>query len=302
VRWEAKNVRIGIALLPEQDWAAAAERWKRVEEYGFDHGWLLDHLAWRSLADSPWFATVPILAGAALSTSSLRLGTIVTTPNFRHPVPLAKELMTLDMMSGGRLTIGLGAGAPGHDARMLGQADLSPRQSSARFHEFVTLLDLLLRQRRTTWRGEWFAAVEARTIPGPVQQPRPPFVVAANGPRGMALALTSAEGWVTLGSADREASAQDWWSGVGESVRGFERAVLEVGQPAASFARVLYMASRLSETTSVEQFRDGVGRAAALGFTDMVTAWPRRDEPFAGDERILDDIAAELDSLRREGY
>ena len=124
MRWEAKNVRIGIALLPEQDWAAAAERWKRVEEYGFDHGWFLDHLAWRSLADSPWFATVPILAGAALSTSSLRLGTIVTTPNFRHPVPLAKELMTLDMMSGGRLTIGLGAGAPGHDARMLGQADV----------------------------------------------------------------------------------------------------------------------------------------------------------------------------------
>lgn len=84
-------------------------------------------------------------------------------------------------------------------------------------------------------------------------------------------------------------------------MRGFERAISKVGQPAASFARILYMASRLSETTSIEQFRDDVGRAAALGFTDVVTAWPRRDEPFAGDERILDDIAAELDSLLREG-
>lgn len=197
-------MRVGIALLPEQDWAADAKRWKRVEAYGFDHGWLLDHLAWRSLADSPWFATVPILAGAALATSSLRLGTIVTTPNFRHPVPLAKELMTLDMMSGGRLTIGLGAGAPGHDARMLGQADLSPRQSSARFHEFITLLDLLLRQRRTTWRGEWFAAVEARTIPGPVQQPRPPFVVAANGRR-----LTAQSRWASPRLAAIRAFAGD---------------------------------------------------------------------------------------------
>ena len=50
-------MRIGIVLLPQQRWKLARERWVRAERYGFDHAWTYDHLAWRSLADEPWFAT-----------------------------------------------------------------------------------------------------------------------------------------------------------------------------------------------------------------------------------------------------
>jgi alkanesulfonate monooxygenase SsuD/methylene tetrahydromethanopterin reductase-like flavin-dependent oxidoreductase (luciferase family) len=119
-------MRVGVTLLPEHAWEQDRHRWKRAEQYGFDHAWTFDHLAWRSLAESAWFATLPTLVAAALETSALRIGTWVTTPNFRHPVPLAKELMTLDTMSGGRLNIGLGAGAPGWDASMLGAARGDP--------------------------------------------------------------------------------------------------------------------------------------------------------------------------------
>lgn len=160
-------MRIGVALLPEMDWPADLSRWKRIEDYGFDHAWTLDHLAWRSLADSPWIATIPTLVAAALNTETVRLGTFVSSPNFRHPVPLSKELITLDVMSGGRITVGLGAGATGFDATVLGKPALTPRQASGRFHEFVTLLDEILRQRITTRHGEWFTAIEARNAPGP---------------------------------------------------------------------------------------------------------------------------------------
>ena len=119
-------MRVGITLLPELPWAVDRERWRAVEAYGYDHAWTFDHLAWRSLADSPWFATVPTLTAAALSTTTLRIGTWVATPNFRHPVPFAKELLTLDHLSGGRLNVGLGAGTDGYDASMLGQPALSP--------------------------------------------------------------------------------------------------------------------------------------------------------------------------------
>ena len=150
-------IKVGVALLPEVD-PAQDRRWSRVEAYGFAHAWSLDHLAWRAFADSTWHATVPTLAAAALSTSRLTLGTFVASPNFRHPVPFAKELMTLDVMSGGRLLVGVGAGGGGFDAAVLGGQPLSGRERADRFEEFVTLLDLLLRQPSTTWSGDWFSA------------------------------------------------------------------------------------------------------------------------------------------------
>jgi alkanesulfonate monooxygenase SsuD/methylene tetrahydromethanopterin reductase-like flavin-dependent oxidoreductase (luciferase family) len=291
-------MRVGVSLLPEQLWAEDRRRWQRVEEYGFDHAWTFDHLAWRSLADSPWFATIPTLVAAALSTTTLRLGTWVTSPNFRHPVPLAKELMTLDSISGGRLNIGVGSGGPGWDAAMLGQSPLTPGQRSRRFGEFVTLLDLLLRQRHTTWEGEWFTAVDARNIPGPVQQPRPPLIVAANGPKGMHLALTRGDAWATLGVAERGAEPEAWWAGAREAIERFEQAAADLPTPPPAMPRYLNIEALSSVMTSVGAFRDYVGRAESLGYTDVVIAWPRADGPFAGDERLLDDIADELPALR----
>lgn len=286
-------MRVGVTLLPEYAWAQDRHRWRRAERYGFDHAWTFDHLAWRSLADSPWYATIPTLVAAALETSSLRLGTWVTTPNFRHPVPLAKELMTLDAVSQGRLNVGLGAGAPGWDASMLGQPQLSPAQRSSRFSEFVTLLDLLLTEPQTTWRGEWFSAVDARNIPGPAQQPRPPIIVAANGPKAIRVAVTRAEGWATMGVAARDADADTWWRGVREASDRCNEALAESRRP-NSIARYLNLEALSQSMTSIELFREYAGRASALGFTDIVIAWPRPNGPFAGDEKILEEIAADL--------
>lgn len=104
-------MRHGIVLLPEQRWSAARDRWRRAEELGFDHAWTYDHLMWRWLRDETWFGCLPTLTAAAGVTSKMRLGSLVATPTFRHPVPFAKELMTLDDISGGRLICGVGSGA-----------------------------------------------------------------------------------------------------------------------------------------------------------------------------------------------
>ncbi|MGZ4495816.1 MAG: LLM class flavin-dependent oxidoreductase, partial [Nocardioides sp.] len=143
-------MRVGVILLPEHRASEMAARWRRLDAWGFDSAWTYDHLAWRSLADGPWFATVPTLAAAALVTSRIRLGTFVASPNFRHPVPFAKELMTLDDLSGGRLTLGVGAGGLGFDADVLGHARLSAADRVERFAEFVDLLDRLLTSPCTT--------------------------------------------------------------------------------------------------------------------------------------------------------
>jgi alkanesulfonate monooxygenase SsuD/methylene tetrahydromethanopterin reductase-like flavin-dependent oxidoreductase (luciferase family) len=272
------------------------DRWRRVEDYGFAHGWSLDHLVWRSFADAPWHATVPALTAAALSTSTLTLGTFVASPNFRHPVPFAKELMSLDVISEGRLLIGVGSGGLGADADMLGGPPLNGRQRADRFEEFVTLLDRLLRQRSTTWSGQWFEAVEARMVPGPVQQPRPPLVVAGNGPRGMRLAVAAGDGWATTGLTPAPKAGQSdepWWAGVAAAVDRFHAAT-EPAQRPASFRRVLDMASGMGAPRSLDQIHGHIARAAQLGFTDVVIAWPRREEPLRGSEQVLQALGALL--------
>lgn len=299
-------MRIGIIILPERDWQLDRERWQRAEAYGFDHAWIYDHLAWRSLADGAWHATVPTLAAAALVTQRIRLGTLVTTPNFRHPVPLAKELMTLDVMSRGRLTVALGAGAPGYDAGVLGGSPLTRAARHERFVEFRALLDELLSSRVTDWSGTWYDAVGARMIPGPAQDPRPPLLVAAEGPKGMRIAISSArhpgDGWVTLGVAGgAKVSDAEWWAKVSGSVARFDDICSETEASPNRFVRLLNMESRTSTMSSLDHVRDHLGRAGELGFTDVALAWPRPAEPFKGDERLLDVTAEALPELRRLG-
>src|SRR4051812_7936443 len=191
-------VAVGIVLLPQERWSVQRERWRRAEEWGFDHAWTYDHLSWRTLVDEPWFATVPLLAAAAAVTQSIRLGTFVASPNFRHPVPFAKDVMGLDDVSDGRFLLGLGAGGEGFDASVLGPQP-TRGERTRRFEEFVGLLDALLTSPTTTHRGTYYEANDARMVPGTVARPRTPFLVAAAGPRTMALAARYGQGWVTYG-------------------------------------------------------------------------------------------------------
>src|SRR3954451_21361626 len=108
---------------------------------------------------------------------------MVTSPNYRHPVTLAKDVMTLDHISEGRLELGVGAGGIGFDATVLGGDVLPPSARASRLEEFVELLDQLLREPLTSYRGDWYTAREARMLPGCVQQPRGPIAVAAAGRR-----------------------------------------------------------------------------------------------------------------------
>ena len=108
-------------------------------------------------------------AAAAAVTSRIRLGTWVASPNFRHPVPFAKDVMGLDDISGGRFVLGLGAGGEGWDASVMGPPP-SRGERHRRFAEFVALLDELLTHPVTDTVGDWYTAHLARMIPGTLAQ------------------------------------------------------------------------------------------------------------------------------------
>lgn len=290
-------MRVGVIILPDQRWDRAQRRWRLAEEYGFDHAWTYDHLGWRSLVDGPWFDAAVTLTAAATVTSRLRLGTMVASPHFRHPVPFARVATALDDVSGGRLTLGIGAGAVGavFDATVLGAPQLPARDRTQRFAEFVELLDLLLREGRVTWRGRFYEAVDARSTPGCLQAPRVPFVVAGNGPRGRALAARFGQGWVTTGPPTPAGSVEQWWRAVADSCVQFSEAVVAAGRSPGSVDRYLSLdASGVYSLSSVDAFAEAVGRAQAAGFTDVTVHWPRPDDWYAGDEAVLEAVAARV--------
>ncbi len=287
------GVRFGIVILADQRWRQGARRWVQAEAYGFDHAWTYDHLGWRSLVDGPWFDAVPTLTAAATVTTRIGLGTLVASPNFRHPVSFARQLTALDDISGGRMLLGLGAGAGGtsFDARVLGGPELTPRERADRFAEFAELLDLLLRTDRVSWSGRYYQAVDARNLPGCVQRPRLPIVLAANGPRSIALAARLGDGWVTTGLPADDLAR--WWASVADGSRRFEDALAAAGREPARVPRYLSLdASGVYALTSAGYFAETAGRAAELGFTDVITHWPRPDGPYAGAESVLETVAA----------
>jgi alkanesulfonate monooxygenase SsuD/methylene tetrahydromethanopterin reductase-like flavin-dependent oxidoreductase (luciferase family) len=286
-------MRVGIVILPDQRWVQAARRWRLADEFGFDSAWTYDHIGWRELVDGPWFDAVPVLTAAASVTSRIRLGTMVASPNFRHPVHFAREVTALDDISDGRLTVGLGAGGVGYDAAVLGLPELSPQQRVDRFTEFVTLLDRLLCAGRADVAGQYYHAVDARSTPGCVQRPRAPFVVAANGPRSMRLAARFGQGWVTTGERCDDLDA--WWRSVVELTERFGEAEADAGRAPGEVDRLLSLdAAPVFSLSSADFFADAVGRASELGFTDVITHWPRADSWYAGSETVLETVASEV--------
>jgi alkanesulfonate monooxygenase SsuD/methylene tetrahydromethanopterin reductase-like flavin-dependent oxidoreductase (luciferase family) len=287
-------VRVGVVLLPEHPWPRAKELWQRVEQLGFDHAWTYDHLSWRSLRDDPWHSATATLSAAAVVTERVRLGTLVASPNFRHPVPTARELITMDDLSQGRFEFGIGAGGVGWDATTLGQEPWSPTERADRFEEFVVLSDLLLRQPTTTWKGRYYAAHEARNAPGCVQGPRLPFVIAAGGPRGMRIAVEHGQTWVTVGTRDREGGPAPVSEGVAtvrEQLAKLDEACAKGGRDPQTLKRMVLTGLNLdSGVGSLGQFEDTLGRYAELGVTDYVVHWPRPTPPYQGDEQAFIDL------------
>ncbi|WP_020142449.1 LLM class flavin-dependent oxidoreductase [Terracoccus sp. 273MFTsu3.1] len=288
-------MRFGLAILPEHPWSEAEAMWRAAEQMGFDHAWTFDHVTWGGLPESPWFAAVPTLAAAAAVTERIGLGTFVSSPNNHHPVQFMREVLALDDISGGRFLLGIGTGGD-LDSRIMGE-DLALRDRVVRFTEFTGLLDRLLSDDHVTVDGRFYAARDVRTLPGPVRGGdtgnRVPLVIAANGPRSIGLAVERGDGWMTYGgTADTD---DEWWGLVAGHSRRVDAALEVSGRDAGGLRRYLNLDSAPTfSLSSAAAFEDAVGRAAALGFTDVITHWPRTTEPFHTTREVLDEVVADV--------
>ncbi|MGV9628871.1 LLM class flavin-dependent oxidoreductase [Streptomyces sp. NPDC003487] len=294
------SLRLSTVILPYRRWNEGGRAtWTRAEQLGFHTAYTYDHLSWRSFRDGPWFGAIPTLTAAASVTDRMRLGTLVTSPNFRHPVTLAKELISLDDISGGRITLGIGAGGNGFDATTLlpsGQEPWTPRERADRFAEFVPLLDRLLTEDAVSHDGTFYSAYEARNIPGCVQRPRLPFAVAATGPRGLKLAARHGQAWVTTGDPKlyENGTPEQSVQALRGQLQKLSEACEAIGRDVAGMDKILltgFTPDRSRPLESVDAFVDFAGRHRELGFTEIVLHWPIPDSDFAADQEVFEEIA-----------
>ncbi|AVZ74049.1 LLM class flavin-dependent oxidoreductase [Streptomyces lunaelactis] len=292
-------MRLSTVILPVRRWhEGGRDEWLRAEQLGFHTAYTYDHLSWRTFRDGPWYGAVPTLTAAAAATERLRLGTLVTSPNFRHPVTLAKDLISLDDISGGRITLGIGAGGMGFDATVLGQEAWTPRERADRFGEFLPLLDRLLTEDSVTYEGTFYSAVEARNIPGCVQRPRLPFAVAATGPRGLKLAAKHGQAWVTTGDPKlfETGTPEESVEAMRGQIEKLGKACADIGREVAELDKILltgFTPEPGRPLESLDAFVDFAGKHFELGFTEIVVHAPIPDSDFAADQAVFEQIATE---------
>jgi len=198
-----RRVELGVAipqtlLAGSFDVRKVREFLARAEALGFQSAWVVEQI----LGSIQSLEPVTLLTYAAACTERLRLGSAVLLTALRSPVHLAKSLATLDHLSGGRLTVGVGLGG---NPRIYPAFGLSAARRAERFAEGLRLMKRLWTEERVTFEGEFFKLHNASLQPKPLQKPHPPLWFGGHHPNAIRRAVELGDGFIGAGSASTAA-------------------------------------------------------------------------------------------------
>jgi F420-dependent oxidoreductase-like protein len=256
--------------------------WRAADDIElFESGWTFDHF-YPIVGDSagPCMEGWITLTALAQATRRLRLGTLVTGIHYRHPAVLANMVATLDIISGGRLELGIGAGWNQEESGAYGIELGTPRERSDRFEEACEVLVGLLSQPTTTFKGSYYELTDARCEPKGVQRPHPPICIGGSGEKR------------TLRTAARFAHH---WNFVGGTVEQFTRARDVLYQHCADLGRDPASILLSSHVTFTGDPAATAATAAALGEAGVELAIVHLRPPHTA--AVLEPLAAALAEL-----
>jgi probable F420-dependent oxidoreductase len=182
-----RRFRFGVLAKAPRPGAEFGEYARRIEALGYSTFFMPDHFV-----DHP-LAPLPGIAYAAACTETLRIGTLVLGNDYKHPVVLATEAATIDLLSGGRLELGLGAGWMTADYERAGIGLDAPGVRINRLDEALTVIKGLMGSEPFTFHGQHYRIDALDGEPKPVQQPHPPIIVGGGGPKVLAVAAKHAQ-------------------------------------------------------------------------------------------------------------
>ena len=297
------DLRFQVLILPNATWTEVLSRFTYVEDLGFDLATTADHFVdWNNPA-VPWLEAWTVLAAVARETTRVRLATYVSQLPLRHPAMLARQALTVDHVSGGRLEVGLGTGLtidPAYD--MIGIPNWEPRERVARFAEYVEIVDRLLSHERSSFEGRYYRVKDAVMNPRPVQRPRPPIVVAALGPAMLRHAARYADNWNSLSFAQ---SFERQLAETAERIARIDEACAAIGRAPSSLRRSYLMfdpasrasGGRIAYYESEDLFVDMVGRLTELGISELGLYFPLVEAQRPAFEKIARGV---IPSLKRQ--
>ena len=184
--------RLKIGFIPIEGgeyYKEALEEVTRAEELGLDSVWMEEH---HSVTNHYWPSPLTVLAGFATRTSRMMLGTDIIVAAFHHPVRLAEDIAMLDVMSAGRITLGIAIGYKPDEFALYG-VDLEKR--GARFEEQLAIIKGLWTQEHVSFKGAYYT-VDGRLEPKPVTRPHPPVWIGGWGRRQLRRAATLGDAWL----------------------------------------------------------------------------------------------------------
>lgn len=262
--------------------------WTTADAGGFDSCWAFDHLAAMSRDDDRTgdiFEGWTLLAAAARETERVRIGTLVTGAHYRHPALLAKMAVTVDHLSGGRLTMGIGAGGDPYADAMTGIALPPARERIAALREVCDVLKLLWTEDEATYKGAHHRLDHAVANPKPVQRRHPPLWIGSSGEKyGLRVVAEHADVWLNASRRPDDVDELVRLSAV------LDRHCAEIGRDPAEIGRAV-------------QFRPPSGADATLRAAERYLAAGFRDLIFmpAGGPREVEELSALLPRLRSLG-
>jgi alkanesulfonate monooxygenase SsuD/methylene tetrahydromethanopterin reductase-like flavin-dependent oxidoreductase (luciferase family) len=257
---------------------------------GFDNAWLIDHFAPPFWPDGPWLESWTTLAALAARTHRIRLGIAVTNGALRNAGILCKQAITVDQVSQGRLEMGIGAGYYEEEQRMLGIDYPDARGRAQRLREAVQVLDQGLRGEPVSLAGTYWRLERMPMLPGPVQQPRPPIWVAAQGAYSLRTAALHGDVLVTMGDPGDQPAAT--LPKLRQRFDRFSEICREVGRDSAAMRRA-YLVGWADDRPfeSDRALREFVQAFAEVGVTDFMFG-------LSDARASLEQTAASLESLR----
>ena len=208
--------RFGVQVSAATNRSAWVELARRVEAHGYSSLTMPDHFG-------DQLAPIPALMAAADATTTLRVGALVLDNDYRHPVVLGKELATIDVLSDGRLEIGLGAGWMRADYDSAGLSYDSAGVRLDRFEEALAVLKGMFSEGQVEFSGRYYQVTALEGRPLPVQRPWPPFLIGGGGRRVLGIAAREADivginGTLRAGEVGAEALASMTASAVDQKI------------------------------------------------------------------------------------
>jgi len=288
-------LRFGIIQIQNLPWKNMVEHCQHVESLGFDSFWVGDHFLNPHDVEDDWFDGWSVITALAPITKTIRLGTLVTNIIYRNPAVVAKQAVTLDHISNGRLNLGIGATTerdPSH--RMTGVEVWQTKERVQHFREFVEVVDQMLRNEAVTYQGQHYTVTDARMKPPPVQKPRPPLTLATLGPTTLKVTAKHADVWNTYGAWNMP--PQQTFDLLRERSQQLDEYCAQIGRDPNTIVRSFLVG--LSDDrpfVSLQAFQDFIGRYREIGFSEFIFYYDYKPLlPEKGlDREMLERIAVE---------